>query len=102
MAVVADGAMVVEVGLVDPSLVDVAPLMAGIAAAREAHTEAAVLLGRATGLLEATGGELVLADGEIYQRVWSAALADLGEDRLTELLASGARGASVTGFAGHD
>ncbi len=66
--------------------------LAGIAAAREAHTEAAVLLGRATGLLEATGGELVLADEEIYQRVWSAALAELGEARLTELLASGARG----------
>jgi len=63
--------------------------LAGVATDRGAHSEAAVLLGRARALLETTGGELVAADDEIYQRAWSAALTDLGEARFAELLATG-------------
>jgi len=63
--------------------------LAGVATDRGDHSEAAVLLGRARALLETTGGELVAADDEIYQRAWSAALTDLGETRFAELLATG-------------
>lgn len=69
--------------------------LAGIAADQGAHAEAAVLLGRATNLLDATGGELTLADQEIYERARASALANLGEARLAELLGTGARTADA-------
>jgi predicted ATPase/DNA-binding SARP family transcriptional activator len=66
--------------------------LAGVVSEQGEHAEAARLLGRADALLEATGGELVVADEEIYQDVRTAALADLGDDQFAELLAAGASG----------
>lgn len=66
--------------------------LAGVVSEQGHHAEAARLLGRANALLEATGGELVVADEEIYQHVRTAALADLGNDEFAELLAAGASG----------
>lgn len=65
--------------------------LAGIAADQDDNTEAALLLGNASGLLAATGGELTLADEEIYQRARALALASLGETRLAELMHAGDR-----------
>ena len=65
--------------------------LAGVAADRNEHAEAAVLLGRASSLLDATGGDLTVADEEIYQRARAGALANLGEARFAELLAAGQR-----------
>jgi predicted ATPase/DNA-binding SARP family transcriptional activator len=64
--------------------------LAGVVSAQGDHVEAARLLGRAEALLTATGGELVVADEAIYQRVRTAALAHLGEDELEALLLAGA------------
>jgi len=63
--------------------------LAGIAADQGDFLEAALLLGQASGLLAATGGELTVADEEIYRRARASALDSLGETRLTELMRSG-------------
>ena len=65
--------------------------LAGVAADQGNSASAALLLGRADGLRKATGGELTVADDAVYQRASTVALADLGEARLAELLAIGAR-----------
>ena len=63
--------------------------LAAIAADRGEDTETALLLGRASGLLGTTGGDLMLADEELFQRARASALAGLGEARLDELLHAG-------------
>lgn len=63
--------------------------LAAIAADQGNHTEAALLLGRASSLLAATGGELTIADEQLFQRARASALADLGQERLAELLRRG-------------
>lgn len=68
--------------------------LAGVVSKQGDHAEATRLLGRADALLESTGGELVVADEEIYQHVRSAALADLGDELFAELLATGAADAA--------
>jgi tetratricopeptide (TPR) repeat protein len=68
--------------------------LAGVVSEQGDHAEAARLLGRVGALLEATGGELVVADAEIYQHVSNAALAELGDDQFAELLAAGASGSA--------
>jgi hypothetical protein len=68
--------------------------LAGVVSEQGDHAEAARLLGRAEALLEATGGELVVADEEIYQQVRKAAIADLGDEHFAELLAAGATDAA--------
>ncbi len=65
--------------------------LAGVAADQGNSVSAALLLGRADGLLKVTGGELTVADDEVYQRARAVALADLGEARSAELVAIGAR-----------
>ena len=65
--------------------------LAGVTADRGDHVAAALLLGRASSLLAATGGELTIADEAIFQRARASALASLGEARLIDLLNSGAR-----------
>ncbi len=63
--------------------------LAAIAADQDNHTEAAFLLGRASGLLAATGGELTIADEQLFQRARASALAGLGQELLAELLRRG-------------
>ena len=64
--------------------------LAGVTADRGDHVAAALLLGRASSLLAATGGELTIADDAIFERAKASALASLGEAQLIELLNTGA------------
>lgn len=64
--------------------------LAGVLSRQGDHAEATRLLGQADALLEATGGELVVADEKIYQDVRAAALGHLGDDSFAELLSAGA------------
>ena len=65
--------------------------LAAVAVDRADHDEAALLLGRAAELVAAAGGELTGPDAELYEATKAAALAGLGEERMAELLAPGAR-----------
>jgi predicted ATPase/DNA-binding SARP family transcriptional activator len=64
--------------------------LAGVTADRGDHAAAVLLLGRASSLLSATGGELTSADDAVFQRARASAVARLGEDQVLDLLAAGA------------
>ena len=63
--------------------------LAAIAADQGDYAGAAVLLGRASGLLDATGGDLTVADQEKYSQAQAAVIAHLGEGRFAEAFAGG-------------
>jgi len=65
--------------------------LAGAAAELGDHGEAAILLGRASGLLQATGGDLTHADQAVHDRAMEVASTALGDERMIELLEVGAR-----------
>ncbi len=64
--------------------------LAGVAAEVGDHEEAAVSLGRASGLLQATGGDLTLADQAVRAQAVASVSAALGDERMLELLGVGA------------